>query len=341
MTDKDIKISVVVPVYNGEKYLSQCLDSLILQTYKNIEIICINDGSTDNTSVILNDFAQRDKRIKIINQENKGLSGARNTGIKYITGDYVHFVDADDFVSLCLYEKIVNILKKEKRNIDIFLFNALLAYEYEPFEIRNIIVNFSYEDWIEPRGTYFKTIRKHKSPMCGTMAVWTKIYKTNFILDNNIRFPDGLIYEDRLFSAETFLATDDIYIIYDYLYFYRQQAGSLTSTLNENIFDVFEIARRVKQVYEKYDFFEQSKYSYFCYILDDVYCMYTRCREDLCERFFTEGKRMALDAYSMLDTKEIKEIKNAERFKDLTTLSFIEFDKKYNPRKKVECVKIF
>ena len=102
------KISVVVPVYNVEAYLERCLDSLINQTLSDIEIICVNDGSTDSSPEKLEEFAKKDSRIKIINQENGGLSAARNTGIEAATGEYIGFVDSDDYVDLDFYEKLYN-----------------------------------------------------------------------------------------------------------------------------------------------------------------------------------------------------------------------------------------
>lgn len=103
--EKDSLISIIVPVYNVEKYLPQCLDSIIGQTYSNIEIICVNDGSPDNSIDILTDYAHRDSRIKIVSQKNKGLSSARNTGLHYASGDYIMFVDSDDWIELDTCEK--------------------------------------------------------------------------------------------------------------------------------------------------------------------------------------------------------------------------------------------
>ena len=96
------KISVIVPIFNVEKYLKECLESIINQTFKDIEIICINDGSTDNSLDILNQYAEKDNRIKVITQSNQGLSAARNTGIKYANGEYISFIDSDDYIDTSL-----------------------------------------------------------------------------------------------------------------------------------------------------------------------------------------------------------------------------------------------
>ena len=110
-------ISVVVPIYNTSIYLSKCLESLINQTYKDIEIICINDGSTDNSLEILNKFQKKDNRIKIITQENQGLSAARNKGIVEANGEYISFIDSDDWVDLDFFEKLITALEKEHADI--------------------------------------------------------------------------------------------------------------------------------------------------------------------------------------------------------------------------------
>ena len=123
------KISVIIPVYNCAKYLPMCLNSIIYQTYDNLEIICINDGSKDNSGKILEQYKQKDTRIKVITQHNQGQSAARNKGIETATGDYISFIDGDDWVSLSLYQKFAKKLKEIKQDIDIYMFNACDYYE--------------------------------------------------------------------------------------------------------------------------------------------------------------------------------------------------------------------
>ena len=114
---KDIKVSVVMPVYNVQEYLSQCLDSIINQTYKNIEVICINDGSTDNSIYVLKEYAKLDDRIKIFSQENQGQGISRNKGIKYAKGEYILFVDPDDWIEITAIEKIIMAFKKTNAKV--------------------------------------------------------------------------------------------------------------------------------------------------------------------------------------------------------------------------------
>ncbi len=111
------KVSIIIPVYNVEKYLQRCLDSVVNQTLKDIEIICVNDGSTDNSAIILEEFSKKDERIKIVNQKNGGLSRARNTGLEHSNGDYIGFLDSDDWIDLDYYEKLHD--AAERNNCDI------------------------------------------------------------------------------------------------------------------------------------------------------------------------------------------------------------------------------
>lgn len=120
------KISVIVPVYNVEKYLSQCLDSIIHQTYKNLEIILVDDGSTDSSGLICDNYSQKDKRIKIIHKCQGGLSDARNAGLKIATGEYISFIDSDDFIDKNMYSILIN--NTQKYNSDIVWFNYYNYY---------------------------------------------------------------------------------------------------------------------------------------------------------------------------------------------------------------------
>jgi len=124
-----IKVSVVIPVYNTYKYLPECLESVINQTLADIEIICINDGSTDFSSKILEEYASKDKRIKIISQNNQGLSCARNRGLEIARGEYIYFLDSDDKITLTALEELYDIAEKNK--LDIIYFDAQVFFENE------------------------------------------------------------------------------------------------------------------------------------------------------------------------------------------------------------------
>ena len=204
------KFSIIVPVYNVEKYLPKCLDSLINQTYKNIEIICINDGATDNSAQILDEYSKNDDRIKIINQENKGVSIARNIGINSATGDYILFVDSDDWLDVHTCE-IIN------KNIgaELISFNAYFVKNNE--RIEGIKKNIS-------------------SVFRGEM--WSICYNRNFLNINNIRFPNNIkIAEDHIFKLQALVKAENIKIINDYLYYYLSDRINSSSKVKSVITD--------------------------------------------------------------------------------------------------------
>ena len=127
----DKLISVIIPIYNSEKYIKKCIESIINQTYKNIEVILINDGSTDNSEEICNQYASEDGRIKVINTTNKGVSASRNIGLKNATGDYISFIDCDDYVDKDLYLDVITTIKEHK-DIDLIKYQFSLKYILTP-----------------------------------------------------------------------------------------------------------------------------------------------------------------------------------------------------------------
>ena len=126
MENKEILVSVIIPVYNAALFLDQCLDSVVNQTLRDIEIICVDDGSTDNSVDIIKKYMMSDSRIKLFRQSNKGAGAARNFGLKYATGKYVHFLDSDDWLDLSAYEKTYGIIEEAKSDICIFLYTLII-----------------------------------------------------------------------------------------------------------------------------------------------------------------------------------------------------------------------
>ena len=202
-------VSVIVPVYNVEKYLSRCLDSLINQTLKNLEIICINDGSKDNSIKILEEYSQKDNRIIILNQDNAGLSAARNNGMNHAKGEYIGFVDSDDWVNLNFFEKLYNAAKKY--GCDIAAADFIREHPKRKKKRLNITEEKVYQ---RPEEKYLicKTYREG--------CVWNKIYKTEFLKSINLNFVKGMYYEDRDFTARSLYFSDKLVTVPDTFYRY-------------------------------------------------------------------------------------------------------------------------
>lgn len=289
------KISVIIPVYNCEKYLEDCLKSVILQTYENLEIICIDDGSKDRSLDILKEYKEKDQRIIVISQENSGQSCARNKGMALAKGEYISFVDADDAVSLALYEKFCDALSSVNEDVDIYMFNACTYNKNQDIDNIEIDCFFNIKEWLNHKDE--KTIHTFDdctNPFSGNMSAVNKIYKKEFLKRNNITFPENLIFEDQYFYIKTFLCAQKIVINSESLYKYRAgNASSTMSTLSGNVFDIFEIMKLIedeineKGVSEDYKYaFLQHRYQQFSYLFFRTKFLlkrnfYNKCRQIL------------------------------------------------------------
>lgn len=217
-----LKISVIVPVYNVENYLRQCMDSIINQSFENLEIICVNDGSTDGSCSILEEYKAKDHRIILVNQENQGVSSARNRGIELSTGEYISFVDPDDY----LEKDAFKIASSNLENGDI----DILSWGYNPFPNPSA--------WYANASSPVNDIYKSDSVNAffngkGSVVVWNKLYKTEMIKKNLLLFNEELeTAEDVEFNMITFVHASNVKFISDKLYYYRiGREGSLTSSL--------------------------------------------------------------------------------------------------------------
>lgn len=217
-------ISVIVPVYNGEKFIEQCIDSITNQTLKDIEILIINDGSKDNTLNIIEIIAKSDSRIKILNQKNSGVSAARNNGISKSRGKYITFVDADDYIDKTMYEKMYK--KAEEFNSDIVICNVNDVLNGN----KKVSLNLN-EGIIDIRKLTESEFLSNEYFKLGT-AVWHKIFKSNLIKENKIKFINysEVASEDTLFNYEAMLKAKRLYCIEEALYDYKINENSLTKS---------------------------------------------------------------------------------------------------------------
>lgn len=234
-----VKISIIIPVYNVEKYLDQCLDSVVHQTLRDIEIICINDGSTDTCAQILAEYERRDARIKIINQSNSGISIARNSAMKIAAGEYVQFLDADDWLDLECCEKLYNYA--HENNLDMLSFGG----ENVDNETGEHKINPYYSfNWVPDN---FKTIfnKNDVAPFIRRLAVSAclTIYKKSFLDMHNIQWIDKKIcYEDNLFFAQSILSAGRVSIMRDKFYLRRIHGASITQNNDKHYNDWLKIS---------------------------------------------------------------------------------------------------
>lgn len=215
------KLSIIVPVYNVEKYLPKCLESLIKQTLKDIEIICVNDGSMDNSLAILKEFASKDSRIRIIDNQHQGVAKTRNTGIEQSTGEYIGFVDSDDYIDIDFFEKLYN--SATKSNSDIAIASILKHKNF--FNIYN--AKYTKE---ETAITIQDKIKLCEDKKHFFFYAWNKIYHSGFIKENNIKFSEGQIYEDVMFAIKALYYSNKIISVYGTKYHYIEHENSLTKS---------------------------------------------------------------------------------------------------------------
>ena len=213
-----IKVSVVVPVYNVAEYLSKCVKSLIAQTYKNIEIILVDDGATDQSGGICDDFQKKDERIKVIHKENGGLSSARNAGIEAATGEYIAFVDSDDFVAECYIEKLLDACITNNCKV-----SACAYYEYYSQDDMRFVGGEN--STVKSREDAIKDIFTMKNEIC--VVAWNKLYAKELFENKANRYPEGRIHEDVFTTYKFCAAVDRVAYINEPLYFYVQRAGSI------------------------------------------------------------------------------------------------------------------
>lgn len=263
--DEKRLVSIVIPVYNVEEYLRECLDSVIAQTYDNLEIICVNDGSPDNSIDILKEYANLDKRIKVIEIANQGLSKARNVGMAHCSGTYMMFLDSDDWIEKEAIE--VAVRKMLVSGVDLVLWNYVKEYtnESRPVDVFKKDQVYDSLSFIQLHQQLIGLVGKQlRNPAhCDSISTaWGKLYKTNIIKDNNISFVDTKIIgtEDLLFNAEYFNFCQSAAALPARFNHYRKQnSDSLARQYKPHLYEQWtELHRRLVIVCAERDYLVQS-----------------------------------------------------------------------------------
>ena len=253
------KVSIVVPVYNMEKYLEKCMDSLVNQTLEDIEIIVVNDGSTDNSLKILKKYKRKHPdKIVIINQENQGISSARNNGIDIATGKYIGFVDSDDYIKYDMFEKLYNKIEKTKSDIVVCNYKKYFMKNEEFIDVdmvKNINKNNIFEEPTILNNIYF--------------APWNKLYKRSLFED--IRFPIQKKYEDINAILKVFFKAKKIDKISESLYLYRINENGETLTINKKICDIVFIFEDLINYIKDKNKYDLIKYEFKKLCIDQLF----------------------------------------------------------------------
>jgi len=282
-----VEISVVVPVYNVEEFLGECLDSIVNQTFKDIEIICVNDGSPDNSLEILNEYAAKDDRFIVIDQENGGHAVASNRGIDIAKGKYLFLMDSDDILDLNAFEHTYKIA--EEKNVDFVLFQAINYFmdKNELVEAENYSMNAladhvgdSIFNWKDVKDFVFKI----------TVTPWSKLYNREFIIKNNIRFPEGFVFDDNVFFFDVLFSAEKITFLREHLFKRRWYSSSSTTSGGVKFLDYIPICALIWDVFSKHGVFDEFKEGLFEKKVGTINFWYNGINEEFKQEFFDRMK---------------------------------------------------
>ena len=257
----DFFVSIIVPVYNSGLYLEDCLQSIIDQTHSLLEIILINDGSTDNSSEIMNSYARKDKRIVIVSQSNKGVSAARNAGLTVAKGDYVLFVDSDDTIRNDAVEKLCK--QAVETGADIVIGNVYFCFQ-DGKQIRYFknITEFSQQPLISGEQCFSQLTRKFIFPP----LVYLYFSKRSFLQKRRLFFEEGIVHEDELWCVKTLIFAKHVSVMDFYHYYYYERNGSIMHSNNKayRVRSFFEVAKALEslasELFDKQKFVETIGY---------------------------------------------------------------------------------
>lgn len=233
------KVSVIVPVYNVEKYLAKCLETLVKQTLQDIEIIVVNDGATDRSAEIIDSFACKYPQIISLTKPNGGLSDARNYGIPYATGEYIGFVDSDDYVDIDMYEKLYAKAKEEDSDI-------------VECDLHHVFPDGTMDTEVGER-----IQDKKQMLMMGRSVVWNKIYRREWLLNTGIVFPKGCIYEDVEFFVKLVPHIEKYSYVDAASIYYVQRGDSINNKQTLKTLDILKVLQHIKDYYVEKNWYEE------------------------------------------------------------------------------------
>ncbi|WP_194191028.1 glycosyltransferase [Clostridium chrysemydis] len=260
-------LSVIIPVYNIENYLEKCIDSVLKQRFKNYEIILVNDGSTDNSLKICKRYKQRYNNITLIDKKNGGLSDARNAGLKIANGEFVVFIDSDDYIDEFMFEKMINVAQKD--NLDLVICDCERVYESK--EIDKICkCDLDSSKLYNNEELLYNYLLQNIRP-----NAWDKLYRKSLFIENNIEFPKGLYHEDLLTTFRIIKEVKRAKYIDEPFYKYLCREGSITTNLKlKNLEDMSIIIKRINELFNEMNL--QKEYVDAFNILNYNVCSYIK-----------------------------------------------------------------
>lgn len=261
---KTVMLSVIIPVYNTEKYLERCLETVTNQSYSDLEIIIINDASTDNSDDVIKKFITNHTNIKYYNlPKNIGVGNARNLGISYASGTYIGFVDSDDWIDSDFYHKLINSVLEQNSDIGI----SGIKTEYDNFQSSEIRYQYSYPNVIDNIFALHSLTNEYAHDIKISPIVNNKIYKKAIITENNLKFDESRRSEDNSFSFLSLVYSKKISIVSNTYYHYYQRYGSATHDFNKSyVDDYFYVLSSIREKLEEQNLYTKYKNEYISFI---------------------------------------------------------------------------
>ena len=323
------KVSVIIPVYNVEDYLPQCLDSVINQTLKDIEIICVDDGSTDSSYEILKDYTQKDNRIKLIKQKNKHAGVARNRGLKIAKGEYIHFLDADDWLELNAYEILYGLISETCADLVKFR-----AYSYDNKTSELVEREYLNIAWIDQK--YINNTISIDIDLKNTLLLpdspWSGFYKRDFLIKNKIYFDNFLCVNDVGFFYRCVVAAKKIYVSSEKLLYYRENNEKSLIGIRVNNFQyntaLYDVVKKICK-----NFPQQKQFIFKNQIINDIINRYSKYkRSDISAQISYRLDIEMSKLVKKLSNEKLDEV-NFTRYKKIEQ-KLNEFDEKEAKRKR-------
>ncbi len=295
-------LSVILPVYNVEQYLPQCLDSILAQSMQDFELICVNDGSTDNSLAVLKEYAKKSDKIQVITISNSGVGITRNTAMSLVKGSFLTFLDSDDYIQSEYFKSIADVVTRYP-DIDI------IQFDYYSFEDGSDAMKYdksTITDFAEP---YEKFAWKQRCPhsLHGTrMFVWDKVYRTEFLKQHDLQFPNYPLGEDVLFVILSIILSETIVYIPLAYYYYRLRKGSATHTVSAKYAETIDLIKYCNNKMVQLPILQQYKEELYVIFVRNLKCAYYRLPTDMRAQFL-------IDAHAVLPPEYYKKFLRTSR----------------------------
>ena len=296
-----VEISVILPVYNSEEYLKECLESLLNQTFKDIEVLCIDDGSSDGSLGILNEYEKADNRITIISQENMGVARTRNNALKSVKGNYVYFMDSDDYLDKNAFKKLHDNITSNGSDFCIMkaiFVNDMDEYKFPAFELEKEFGKVNFNNFTFT----YKDVKSHV--LNDLFAPWLKLYRTEFLKSSeDFTFPEIKSYSDAPFHVKTMLEASKMSFVPEYMYFYRENDDSLVHS-SSNTINFFKLADIIEDYLKNNNFMDEFKEEFEAFkIVKLVYYMGFTDSDEYYEK--AKGELSKIEPSSLIEDRDI------------------------------------